>query len=1139
MSLLSSYAVRLAPALFIVFVAAVESPAAAQQQPSQVLPGQAIPIYAPAPPVTRYAAPSAALGDLNGSGVPVISNPKLIDKPPVYSGAAMSPDGKILFVSAAGEFAHGLNNYLQNKGLFAAHVLHDQVTVDPVTGVADFGAGVDTPIKIINPTCPSVPSVECPQRQHTSFLAVIDDPELPATLTNPYRADCDSGAPDLAGNCQGYDFQVLINGNVHSDASKAFKWEVPLENVRTGRPATPAPGVSDLSWVFPPPPQAVWRVTQVILQRRLRLTVDLSASPSRIVLYEWLDGGAVSSMSFNAGNDNYFPLSGLEPTLSGDGRLMVWQGNPAQVAADDLGQIGGRCFQYWSSTHGLVPRSPCATGTFWGAPQGHGPCATPACNQSGDNPNYDQYFCLPGTPAGCSNTIPYFTQNVLVYAYRDDPTDPHGWSVPAHLTALHANTLGLTLAPYDGRTFHEIYPIARQPLVDGSGTPLVKINGNYCWLTLDATDVVWNAQAHIRTGIIGASTGFHLQHIDGPVNPTDFLSGSHNVDDRETFVGWGPTPGMWGPIDVGKRGVPYLQGSDRKMALYGHEVNNYVEIPLFAERPDRLLRLGMNKALREVPGPDEVPGGFHVQNDKTDDFSGRSQTGTLVGGAQFPAVHDGFNGLKSGESIAITGSGRIDVANGPDLNPVNGFDRGLSVGIFVRVDAAGGSRYLVRKNGSFEIVLLDDGRVRAKVINTVGANIFTTSVHTLFSSAVGDWHHVAFTRDGTHLRLYFDGVPESTAVRGGIVAGTMSQLEVGTEIDASPADITVDDLEIWGTTWTAAEVAELAYVEPAPSIFRDNPTLPGLPAGLDGDAQAFLKIPVGRQYDLTTERVGLGRKLFADPGLSHSSLNMSCATCHQPGFSFAESANGGFSFDSSGGLLPRQTPPDFNRAFGDTQLWDAKAPSLEAQASMPILSSDEMNNTQSAVEAYIQANYATPAQTGDIFNFQDAYGTSVPVLSDLELALAAYQRNVVAGGSVIDDYEDGIPISGPDANAILRGRKLFFTKARCAACHQGPNLSDNLLHRTVATSTDAGAGALSLRLEDDGAFKTPTLRRIDETVDYFHNGSEITLSGVVDVYESGGASGDPEIRPLGLTAAERADLVKFLEALDSGIIELF
>ncbi len=1099
------------------------------------VPTHQLSLYPPAPPVTRYAAPSAALGDLNGSGVPVVSNPAR-NMPPVYSGAAMSPDGKILFVSAAKEFAHTQNNYLQNRGLFAAHVRHDQVTVDALTGLPLLGAGVDTPIRIIDPsTCPSI---ECPRHQETNFLTVIDDPELPSTLTNPYLADCTSGAPDLAGSCQGYDFQLLINGKLQSDARAAFKWEVPLANIRTGKPAPPAPTLSDVT-IASGLPLDFRRNTQTFLQRRLRLTVDPLAATQRIVRYEWVDGGVASSVSFASATGNHFPLTGLEPTLSGDGRLLVWQGNPAQVAPDDLGEPGGRCFTYWHPVHGIVSRSPCGTGTLRGPPQGHGPCATPSCNQPGDNSAFDQFFCLmPGSPPGCSNTMPFFTQNVLVYAYRDDPTDPHGWSIPDHLTALHANTIGMTLAPYNGRTFHEIYPIARQPLLDGSGTPLVKINGNYCWLTLDATDVIWNAQAHIRTGIIGASTGFYLQHVDGPVNPTDFLSGSHNTDDRETFVGWGPTPGMWGPIDVGKRPIPYLQGSDRKLALYGHEVNNYVEIPLFAERPDRLLRLGMNKALRELPGPDEVPGGFNVDSGKTDDFSGRGQTGTLVGGAFFPNSHDGFNGPKSGESISIVGAGGIDVANGPALSPVGGFDRGLSVGLFVRVDAnGGGSRYLVRKNGSFELTLESDGRVRATVITTTGLNLFTTSLHTLVAGP--DWHHVAFTRDSTHLRLYFDGVLESTAVRFGVVGSSVSTLEIGTQITTTPADISVDDLEIWGTTWTANEVAAFAYVTPAPSLFRDNPTLPGLPAGLDSTNQAFLKIPNGSQFDLTTERVGLGRDLFNDPGLSHSSLNMACASCHQSSAFFAESSNAGFSTGSAGTLLSRQTPPVFNRAFGDTQLWDARAQSLEAQASLPILSPDEMNNTQSAVEAYIQANYATAAQTGTPNNFQTAYGTSVPDLSDLELALAAFQRAIVAGDSVIDKYEDGIPLTGPDASAILRGRKLFFTKARCAACHHGPNLADNTLHRSVVTSTDTGAGALTLRQEHQGAFKTPTLRNVQHTVDYFHNGAESTLSGVIDLYETGGVSGDPEIRPLGLSTAERADLVKFLEALDSGIIQLF
>ncbi len=843
-------------------------------------------------------------------------------------------------------------------------------------------------------------------------------------------------------------------------------------------------------------------------------------------------------MSFDAGNDNHFPLSGLEPTLSFDGHLLVWQGNPAQVAPDDLGQIGGRCFSYWDPVHGLVPRSPCATGYWRGPPQGHGPCCDPQCSCAGNNQNPQQYACLPGAPAGCTNTFPFLTQNVMMYSYRDDPNDPHGWTVPRSFTELHGDYFGVPLAHYNGRPFQEIYPIARLPLLDGAGTPLNKINGNYCWLTLDATDLIWNANAHARTSIIGASTGFHMQHIDGPVNPTTYLTGSHEPDDRETFVGWGPTPGLWGPIDIGKRALPYLQGTDRKIALYGHEVNNYVEVRLFAERPDRLLRLGMNTALREnLSQPIDVPVSFTPQDDATDDFSGRGQTGTLIGGAQFPNDLEGFNGPKSGESIQIGGAGHIAVPNTPALDA--DFAAGLSAGLFVRVDTVG-RRYLLEKDGSFQLILRKNGRVAATVTTNNGTAT-AISNQTLIDTALGAWHHIALTYNGTALRLYFDGNQVGSAKHTGTVAGTNNPLKIGRELGTA-ADVTVDDLEIWGTAWTPTEVAEFAYVKPPLSIFRDNPTLPGLPSGLDGSAQAFLKIPVGSLHDLSTDRVGLGRDLFNDINLSHSSLNMACATCHQAAVSFAEGNNNGFSLGSDGvTLLPRQTPPVFNRAYSDTQLWDARADTLETQASQPILEPTEMNNTQAAVEAYIQANYANGAQTGSPRNFRDAYGVLVPKLSDLELALAAYQRAIVSGGSVVDNYEDGIPIPGSasDVDSILRGRKLFFNKARCATCHQGPNFSDNRLHRTVASSTDTGASALTGRAEHQGAFKTPSLRQLLDTLDYFHNGSQGTLADLVDRYESGGTSSDPEIRPLGLSDAERVDLVRFLEALQSGVIEVF
>ena len=117
------------------------------------------------------------------------------------------------------------------------------------------------------------------------------------------------------------------------------------------------------------------------------------------------------------------------------------------------------------------------------------------------------------------------------------------------------------------------------------------------------------------------------------------------------------------------------------------------------------------------------------------------------------------------------------------------------------------------------------------------------------------------------------------------------------------------------------------------------------------------------------------------------------------------------------------------------------------------------------------------------------------------------------------------------------GRNLFFGKARCFACHNGPNLSDEEFHVTVAADNgDGGRGDHTGRLRDALRFKTPTLRQLSSTAPYFHDGSAATLQDVIDRYVIGGdpAMRDEEIFPLDLTTTEQAALLQYLGALESG-----
>ena len=113
--------------------------------------------------------------------------------------------------------------------------------------------------------------------------------------------------------------------------------------------------------------------------------------------------------------------------------------------------------------------------------------------------------------------------------------------------------------------------------------------------------------------------------------------------------------------------------------------------------------------------------------------------------------------------------------------------------------------------------------------------------------------------------------------------------------------------------------------------------------------------------------------------------------------------------------------------------------------------------------------------------------------------------------------------------------KLFFGKAHCAACHVGPNFTDNAFHNLgvgmQSQNPDKGRQAISNLLGDRGTFKTPSLRDVARTAPYMHDGSMNTLEEVVEYYNKGGSKNpqlDEEIYPLKLTDRETQDLVTFL-----------
>ena len=282
-------------------------------------------------------------------------------------------------------------------------------------------------------------------------------------------------------------------------------------------------------------------------------------------------------------------------------------------------------------------------------------------------------------------------------------------------------------------------------------------------------------------------------------------------------------------------------------------------------------------------------------------------------------------------------------------------------------------------------------------------------------------------------------------------------------------------------------------------------------------------VPVPKNNAMTPARVELGNMLFFDPRLSGSKW-ISCATCHNPAMGWAD----GLPTAIGNGMttLQRATPTIVNTAFNELQMWDGRFHSLEEQAAGPMLAPGEMNGTMDEILAKLKSI------PGYVQAFERAYPGEGVTKDTVSKALASFERTIISQGAPFDAWVHGKTTA--ISSSAQRGFDLFTGKANCVACHSGPNFTDEGFHNIGLNGDDQGRFAkLPIKISK-GAFKTPTLREIAETAPYMHNGEYRTLEEVIDHYDRGGDNHDnldPSIKPLGLTAGEKHDLLQFLKTL--------
>src|SRR5262245_35929845 len=215
----------------------------------------------------------------------------------------------------------------------------------------------------------------------------------------------------------------------------------------------------------------------------------------------------------------------------------------------------------------------------------------------------------------------------------------------------------------------------------------------------------------------------------------------------------------------------------------------------------------------------------------------------------------------------------------------------------------------------------------------------------------------------------------------------------------------------------------------------------------------------------TPARLALGKAFFFDPRLSRTG-KVSCATCHDPekGFSNGER----FAVGVDGKRGKRNVPALINVGHSGSLFWDGRAATLEEQALSPIDNPAEMDMRPAALADRLNGIAGYRSQ------FEKAFGGKATP-QRIAMALATFQRSLVSDDTPFDRYLRG------DRRALSeparRGMALFFGQARCAVCHKGPSLSDDLFHNIgTAEKDDHGRRAVTKKAKDHGAFRTPQLR---------------------------------------------------------------
>jgi len=318
-----------------------------------------------------------------------------------------------------------------------------------------------------------------------------------------------------------------------------------------------------------------------------------------------------------------------------------------------------------------------------------------------------------------------------------------------------------------------------------------------------------------------------------------------------------------------------------------------------------------------------------------------------------------------------------------------------------------------------------------------------------------------------------------------------------------------------------------------------------------------------------------GHSLFFDSRFS-SNGEVSCATCHQPERRFTD----GLPKAKGVGNAKRNSPAVVGAAYSPWMFWDGRRDSLWSQALGPLEDPNEHGTSRDQVVGLIardpEYREAYQAVFGPLPELSGAAAVD-RVFANVGKAIGAYERLLQPGPSRFDAYVEAVLTDDADTQARLfsadeiEGLRIFLNEGQCMQCHNGPLLTNNEFHNTGVISApgdvpDKGRavgvrqvletpfnclGPYSDAERDDcvelefvatgphlvGAMRTPSLRNLERTAPYMHQGQLATLADVLRHYNEAPPAmiGHSELEPLGLDRRELAQLEVFLETLSAPV----